>query len=76
MNRQHVKWLKSCTARQDYPITPDLLFAFLNRRYVQRADARQKAMGLQYTTAEAHDLALELADFIQDQLPPDRNADE
>jgi len=41
------------------------LFAFLCRKYIQRADARQEAMGLQYTTAETHDLAKELARFIE-----------
>lgn len=37
------------------------VLAFLRRKYVQRADARQKSMGLQYTTAETHDLAEEIA---------------
>lgn len=32
-------------------------FAVLCRTYVQRADDRQRAMGLQYTEAETHDLA-------------------
>lgn len=36
------------------------VFAFLNRKYVQRADERQKEMGLQYTEAETHDLAKEI----------------
>lgn len=36
------------------------VFAFLNRKYVQRADERQKKMGLQYTEAETHDLAEEI----------------
>lgn len=40
------------------------LFLFLTRRYVQRADARQEAMGLQYMTAETHGLAADLARFI------------
>lgn len=40
------------------------LFTFLTRKYVQRADDRQKAMGLQYTEAETHDLAHEIAGFI------------
>ena len=43
-----------------------LLFGFLERKYVQRADARQKEMGLQYTTAETHDLARELAKFLME----------
>lgn len=33
------------------------VFEFLCRKYVQRQDARQKSMGLQYTEAETHDLA-------------------
>lgn len=41
------------------------LFAFLCRKYVQHANYRQKAMGLQYTTAETHDLAVEVAGFIR-----------
>jgi hypothetical protein len=32
-------------------------FQFLCKKYVQRADDRQKTLGLQYTTAETHDLA-------------------
>lgn len=49
------------------PMTPQeqelelLLFALLARKYVQRADTRQKALGLQYTTAETGDLARTLA---------------
>lgn len=46
----------------------DALFAFLCRKYVQRADDRQRDMGLQYTSAETHDLAKELARFISGQL--------
>lgn len=38
-------------------------FAFLARKYVQRADERQKLAGLQYTEAETHDLAKESARF-------------
>ena len=41
------------------------LFAFLTRKYVQRSDYRQTAMGLQYTEAETHDLAKEIARFVQ-----------
>ena len=41
-----------------------VLFEFLCSKYVQRADERQKAMNLQYTTAETHDLATEIANFI------------
>jgi hypothetical protein len=40
------------------------LFAFLCRKYVQRADDRQKEMGLQYTEAETHDLAKTIAKFM------------
>jgi hypothetical protein len=40
------------------------LFDFLNRKYVQRSDVRQKAMGLQYMEAETHDLAAEIARFL------------
>jgi len=40
------------------------LFSFLCRKYVQRADELQKAMGLQYTEAETHDLAKMIANFI------------
>lgn len=36
------------------------VLAFLNRKYIQRADERQKQMGLQYTEAETHDLAKEI----------------
>lgn len=38
-------------------------FGFLCRKYVQRADARQSEMGLQYTEAETHDLARAVAAF-------------
>lgn len=41
------------------------IFEFLCGKYVQRADDRQKQMGLQYTEAETHDLARELAKFIE-----------
>jgi len=43
------------------------LFEFLVVKYVQRADARQLALGLQYTEAETHDLAKTLARFLADQ---------
>lgn len=42
------------------------IFDWLTRKYVQRADDRQKAMGLQYTTAETHDLAHELAKWLRE----------
>lgn len=41
------------------------IFDFLSRKYVQRSDDRQKAMGLQYMEAETHDLAFELARFVE-----------
>lgn len=40
---------------------------WLSRSYVQRSDDRQKAMGLQYTEAETHDLA---ASFFRKYLHP------
>lgn len=40
------------------------LFIFLSRKYVQTSDSRQRTMGLQYTTAETHDLAKEIANFV------------
>jgi hypothetical protein len=42
-----------------------MLFGFLCQKYVQRADDRQKAMGLLYTEAETHDLARELSLWFQ-----------
>lgn len=42
------------------------LFDFLNRKYIQQADIRQRAQGLQYMTAETHDLAKEITRFIKD----------
>lgn len=41
------------------------VFDFLSRKYMQREDARQRSMGLVYMTAETHDLARELARFIE-----------
>jgi hypothetical protein len=41
------------------------IFEFLTRKYVQQADERQRDMGLQYMTAETHDLASELARFVE-----------
>src|SRR6478736_6794180 len=37
------------------------LFKFFEKKYVQRADERQKNLGLQYTEAETNDLAREVA---------------
>lgn len=39
------------------------MFEFLSRKYTQTADARQRDLGLQYTQAETHDLAHEMAEF-------------
>lgn len=49
------------------PSTPDeaTIFEFLTRKYVQRADARQADLGLQYMEAETHDLARELAKWLK-----------
>lgn len=46
------------------------LLVFLNRKYVQHAGERQRAMGLKYMTAETHDLARELARFIESLSAP------
>jgi hypothetical protein len=40
-------------------------FDLICRKCVQRADERQKAMGLQYTTVETHDLARMMAVFAE-----------
>lgn len=42
--------------------------AYVDRKYVARADARQKAMGLAYVEAERVDLAREFARFAIDEL--------
>lgn len=52
-----------------YSTLEQVLFLFLERKYVQRADARQREMGLQYMEAETHDLAKELAKLIKAQYP-------
>jgi hypothetical protein len=39
--------------------------AFVDRTYVQQADARQKSMGLAYVSAERTDLAREIAAFTE-----------
>ena len=41
----------------------DYAYALLKRKYTQRSDARQKEMGLSYTTAETRDLAKTLVQF-------------
>lgn len=45
-------------------MTEGEVFAWLCLKYVQRSDERQAAMGLQYTQAETHDLAGEIARLI------------
>lgn len=47
------------------------ILRWLQRTYVQHADARQKAMGLQYTEAETEELAISLARLF-DELFADR----
>lgn len=42
--------------------------AFVDRKYVTRADARQKAMGLAYIEAERVDLAKEITRFVISEL--------
>lgn len=39
--------------------------AFVDRKYVARADARQKEMGLAYVEAERQDLAREIVRFVE-----------
>jgi hypothetical protein len=46
------------------------IFEFLEHKYVQRADDRQKAMGLQYMEAETHDLASAIARFVEARAEP------
>lgn len=41
------------------------LFDFLNTKYVQSQDARQRQMGLQYMGAETHDLAKEIVRWLK-----------
>ncbi|MEY9128313.1 MULTISPECIES: hypothetical protein [Bradyrhizobium] len=42
--------------------------AFVDRKYVVRADERQKSMGLGYVTAERTDLAREIASFTANRV--------
>lgn len=49
----------------DERFTERAIYDFLCRRYVQRSDERQREMGLVYMTAETHDLAKQLADYIK-----------
>lgn len=46
-------------------LDPDVIEAWLRRKYVQQADDRQKEMGLSYTTAETKDLAAAIARFYR-----------
>jgi hypothetical protein len=46
-------------------VTLKNIFTFLDEVYVQSADARQKDMGLQYMTAETHDLAKIMTRFLR-----------
>ncbi len=46
-------------------LTENDIFDWLTRTYVQHSDARQRAMGLQYTEAETHDLARGIAELIR-----------
>lgn len=46
---------------------------FLTRKYVQRADPRQKEMGLSYTTAETDDLAAAMAAFTLQMMSEIKN---
>lgn len=50
---------------QSQPGLLALAQAFVDRTYVQQADARQKCMGLAYVTAERTDLAREIAAFTE-----------
>lgn len=45
-----------------------VIFTFFENKYVQRADDRQKSMGLQYTNAETHDLSRETAKLFKNLL--------
>jgi hypothetical protein len=51
----------------------DQVFAFLTGVYVQQSDKRQQRMGLQYTTAETHDLAKTVARFIENRRTESEN---
>ena len=42
-------------------ILENQIFEWLLRKYVQRADTRQRSLGLVYMEAETHDLAKEIA---------------
>lgn len=65
------RWWKLATAAEkriatlEDALSPEAIFAWLCRKYVQRADARQKSMGLQYTEAETHGLAADFSRFAK-----------
>lgn len=51
-------------------IDPEILAraqALVDRKYVARADERQRDMGLAYVEAERQDLAREIASFAEDE---------
>lgn len=52
------------TVDEREPPDAQMIFDFLSQKYVQRSDARQRTMGLQYLEAETHDLADELARWL------------
>ncbi|MNY64524.1 hypothetical protein D3C86_2016540 [compost metagenome] len=45
--------------------THHLTEAFVSRKYTTHADSRQRAMGLEYVTAEKQDLVSEIAAFVR-----------
>ena len=51
--------------RPPEPFSATSIYDLLCRRYVQRSDPRQKAIGLVYMTAETHDLAETIASYIR-----------
>jgi hypothetical protein len=51
----------------------DDIFGILTRIYVQQADNRHKAKGLQYMTAETHDLAETMARFFESRRSESEN---
>jgi hypothetical protein len=42
----------------------EIIFSWLLKKYVQQADERQRKLGLQYTTAETHDLAKQISQLF------------
>lgn len=49
--------------------TENAVLRFLQRKYVQHADDRQKAMGLSYITVGINDLAKEITRFMRATMP-------